>query len=72
LALAPTLGAPLLSRSPLAPFLGAAAVAVAAAASALALERRLPQAARLTPHPGSEAAPAPALRRPARTGPPRD
>jgi MFS family permease len=51
LAIAPTLGAQLLSLSPAATFLAAGAVAAAAACSALTLERRLPDAARLTPHP---------------------
>ena len=51
LTIAPVLGAQLLSFSPTAAFLGAAAVALAAAASALALERRLPDASRLTPRP---------------------
>ena len=51
LALAPTLGAPFLSRAPQATFLAAVATALATAASALALERRLPAAARLTPQP---------------------
>ena len=49
LTIAPTLGAQLLSLSPTAVFLGGAAVAGAAAASSLTLERRLPDAARLTP-----------------------
>ena len=49
LAIAPTLGAQLLSRSPTAAFLVAAALAGAAAASSLTLERRLPDAARVTP-----------------------
>jgi hypothetical protein len=49
LAIAPTLGAQLLSRSPTATFLAAAAVATAAAASSLTLDRRLPDASRLTP-----------------------
>ena len=53
LAAAPTLGIQLLSLSPAAAFLTAAAVAVAAGVSALALERRLPDAARLTPRPGA-------------------
>jgi MFS family permease len=52
LALAPTLGTPLLSVSPPAALLVPAAVALAAAASALALERDLPAAIRLTPRPG--------------------
>jgi MFS family permease len=51
LALAPTLGTQLLSVSPPAAMLTAAAVALAAALSALALERDLPSAARLTPRP---------------------
>ena len=51
LAIAPTLGTQLLSRSPTATFLTAAAVAVAAAVSALALERRLPEDSRRTPRP---------------------
>jgi MFS family permease len=55
LAIAPTLGAQLLSRSPTALFLCAAAVAAAAGVSALTLERRLPAAVRLTPRPGTSA-----------------
>jgi MFS family permease len=51
LALAPTLGTQVLSISPLAAFLVSAAVAAGAAVSALALERRLPDEARLTPRP---------------------
>jgi MFS family permease len=51
LALAPTLGTPMLSVAPGAVFLAAAAVATAAAISALALEWQLPEASRLTPHP---------------------
>jgi len=51
LALSPTLGGQLLGVSPTAAFLGAAAVASAASVAALALERRLPAAARLTPVP---------------------
>jgi MFS family permease len=51
LALAPTLGAQVLSLSPRTAFLAAAALALVAAASALMLERLLPEAARLTPHP---------------------
>ena len=51
LALAPTLGAQLLSVSPPATMLAAAGVAVAAGASALALERDLPAAVALTPRP---------------------
>jgi ABC-type Mn2+/Zn2+ transport system permease subunit len=49
LAIAPTLGAQLLSRSPTAVFVAGAVAAGAAAASSLTLERRLPDAARLTP-----------------------
>jgi MFS family permease len=56
LAIAPTLGAQLLSVAPAATFLAAAAVATAAAVSALALERRLPDTTRLTPRPPSAAA----------------
>ena len=55
LALAPTLGTQVLSLSPLATFLAAAVVAMAAGVSALALERRLPEASRLTPLPRVEA-----------------
>jgi hypothetical protein len=51
LALAPTLGTQLLSVSPPAVLLAAAAVALAAGLSALALERDLPPAIRLTPRP---------------------
>jgi hypothetical protein len=51
LALAPTLGTPALGAWPAAAFLAAAGVATAAAVSALALERRLPVPARLTPRP---------------------
>lgn len=51
LAVAPTGGTALLSRSPTAAFGIAAAVALAAAISTLRLERRLPEAARLTPRP---------------------
>jgi MFS family permease len=54
LAIAPTLGAQLLGRSPAATFLAAAVVAAAAAVSALTLERRLPAAAVLTPHPRAD------------------
>jgi MFS family permease len=64
LTIAPTLGAQLLSLSPTAAFLAAAAGAIAAAASALMLERRLPDASRLTPQPPRTAAAAQAsLRR---------
>ena len=51
LAAAPTGGAALLSLSPTAAFGVAAGVALAAAVSMLRLERRLPEAARLTPRP---------------------
>jgi MFS family permease len=51
LALAPTLGTQLLSISPPAAMLAAAGVALAAGLSALALERELPTAIRLTPRP---------------------
>jgi MFS family permease len=53
LALAPTLGAQLLSVSPPAAMLSAALVALAAGASALVLERDLPTAVSLTPRPVS-------------------
>jgi len=59
LALAPTLGMQVLSLSPTAAFLAAAAVATAAAVSALTLERRLPEASRLTPRPRGADATAP-------------
>lgn len=62
LALAPTLGAQLLSVSPRALFLAAGAVVFAAGASSLTLERRLPATARLTPRPRG-AAPAEAAAR---------
>jgi MFS family permease len=51
LAVAPTGGTALLSVSPTAAFGVAAAVALAAAVSMLRLERRLPEASRLTPRP---------------------
>jgi MFS family permease len=51
LALAPTLGTQLLGVSPPATMLAAAAVALVAGFSALALERDLPAAIRLTPRP---------------------
>jgi MFS family permease len=51
LALAPTLGTPVLSLSPAWAFLGAGAISMLAAISALALERRLPEHSRLTPRP---------------------
>jgi MFS family permease len=56
LALAPTLGTQLLSLSPPATMLVAAAVALGAALSALALEPHVPEAARLTPRPAAGAA----------------
>jgi len=59
LAIAPTLGAQLLSLSPAAAFLIAAVDATAAAASALALERRLPAASVLTPRPQGVSRPGP-------------
>ena len=51
LTLAPTIGALLLSISPAAAFISAAALAAAAGVSALRLERQLPEAARRTPRP---------------------
>jgi MFS family permease len=57
LALAPIVGTQALSFSPVAAFLAAAAVAMIAAVSAIALERRLPENARLTPLPQGETAP---------------
>jgi hypothetical protein len=51
LALAPTLGAQLLSASPPAAMVASAGVALAAGLSALALERDLPADIRLTPRP---------------------
>jgi MFS family permease len=51
LAVAPTVGAQLLSASPPAALLASAGVALAAAVSALSLERELPAAIRLTPRP---------------------
>jgi MFS family permease len=51
LAIAPILGTQLLSRSPTAAFLTAAAVATATATWALTLGRRVPEASRLTPRP---------------------
>jgi MFS family permease len=61
LALAPTLGTPLLGVSPPATMLAAGGVALAAGVSALSLERDLPPEARLTPRParpGRRVAPA--------------
>ena len=55
LALAPTLGTQTLSHAPAGTFLGAGTIAAIAAVSVLALERRLPDEARLTPHPHSAA-----------------
>jgi MFS family permease len=49
LAIAPTLGAQLLSRAPEAVFLAAAGTSAAAGISALTLERALPEASRRTP-----------------------
>jgi MFS family permease len=51
LAIAPTVGLQLLSRSATAAFVIAAALAAAAGASALTLDRRLPAVSRLTPRP---------------------
>lgn len=51
LAIAPTAGLQLMSRSPTAAFVAAASVAAAAGAAALALHRELPVASRLTPRP---------------------
>jgi MFS family permease len=51
LALAPTLGTQVLSFSPRLAFLAAGAIAAVAAISALALERKLPDEARLTARP---------------------
>jgi MFS family permease len=62
LALAPTLGTQVLSVSPPAALLASAGVAVLAGLSALALERDLPPAIRLTPRP--EGARPPRRRRP--------
>ena len=56
LALAPALGTPMLSLSPLAAFVAAGAIAGVSAVSALAMERRLPEAARLTPRPKRQVA----------------
>ena len=53
LALAPTLGAQLLSASPPAAMLAAAGVAAVAGLSALGLERELPPELRLTPRPAA-------------------
>jgi MFS family permease len=55
LALAPTLAAQLLSVSPPAAMLASAVVALSAAVAALALERQIPAAIRLTPRPGGQA-----------------
>ena len=51
LALAPTVGTVLLAASPAGTFVVAAGVSVAAGIASLALERRLPEASRLTPRP---------------------
>ena len=61
LAVAPALGVPMLSISPTTTFLAAAVVSLAAAVSALALERRLPDASRLTPRSHGAAATAPTV-----------
>jgi MFS family permease len=61
LAVAPALGVPVLSLSPTTTFLVAAAVSLAAATSVLALERRLPDASRLTPRSHDAAATAPTV-----------
>jgi MFS family permease len=58
LALAPTIGIQLLSASPVAAFLIAAAAVLAAGGSALALDRMLPEASRLTPRPNRAPIPA--------------
>jgi MFS family permease len=60
LALAPTLGLQLLSVSPSAALLAAAAVAFGAGLAALALERELPPSIRLTPRPARPRTSAPA------------
>jgi MFS family permease len=66
LALAPTLAAQVMSVSPPAAMLAAATVALAAAFAALALEREIPPALRLTPRPTPPArAAAPAVLEPA-------
>jgi MFS family permease len=57
LALAPTLGTPLLTLSPAAALLVPAAIGLATAASALSLEPRLPDGARRTPRPVAATAP---------------
>jgi len=51
LALAPTVGTQLLSRSAALTFVGCAVAAGAASVSMLALDRRLPDGSRITPHP---------------------
>jgi MFS family permease len=55
LALAPTLGAQLLSVSPTLALVGAAALSGASIISLLALEARLPRGVRLIPRPGAVA-----------------
>lgn len=55
LAVAPTLGLPLLGRSAAAAFIAAAALAASAGVSALALDRSLPDLSRVTPRPGGSA-----------------
>jgi MFS family permease len=52
LAIAPILGTPLLNYSPTTAFVAAAAVSLACVLASLRLERKLPDAARLTPQPG--------------------
>jgi MFS family permease len=52
LGIAPAIGVPLLSLFPTVSFLVAAAASVASVISSLRLERKLPDAARLTPQPG--------------------
>jgi MFS family permease len=59
LALAPTLGTSMLSLSPIATFLAAAAIAMVAAFSAIALEQKLSETSRLTPRPQREDGPTP-------------
>src|ERR1700733_2280953 len=56
LAIAPTLGAQLLAHAPAAVFLAAAGAGAGAGADAPTTERTLPEASRLTPHPGGVSA----------------
>jgi hypothetical protein len=56
LALAPTVGTQLLSRSATVAFLGCAGAAGAAGVSLLLLDSRLPRAVRLTPTPEAQRA----------------